>query len=166
MMHRVVIVILILCVSLSVNGRAQSPVPAGASQQPGVTFKADVNFVEIHAVVTDERGNPIKDLVQDDFEVIEDGKPQTPSVFSLVDLPIERPLTRRTRRHPLNRTSGRSHGALRVVSMYWCWTTCTRQHCVHNSCAMRPSDSYNTMLGKTIWRRWSTPAAGRTPRRN
>ena len=79
--------------SLSVDGRAQSPVPAGAPQQPGVTFKADVNFVEIHAVVTDERGNSIKDLVKEDFEVFEDGKPQTPSVFSLVDLPIERPLT-------------------------------------------------------------------------
>jgi VWFA-related protein len=93
MMRRVVIVFLILGVSLSVDGRAQSPVPAGAPQQPAVTFKADVNFIEIHAVVTDERGNPIKDLMKEDFEVFEDGKPQTPSVFSLVDLPIERPLT-------------------------------------------------------------------------
>ena len=91
-MFRVVIVLLTLVVSLGVVGRAQSPAPSGATQQPGVTFKADVNFVEIHAVVTDERGNVVKDLAKDDFEVFEDGKPQTPSVFSLVDLPIERPL--------------------------------------------------------------------------
>jgi VWFA-related protein len=92
MMRRVVIVFLTLVVSLEMVGRAQSPAQTSAPQQPGVTFKADVNFVEIHAVVTDQRGNIIKDLAKDDFEVFEDGKPQTPSVFSLVDLPIERPL--------------------------------------------------------------------------
>jgi len=92
MMRRVVIVLLTLLVSLEVAGRAQSPAQTSAPRQAGVTFKADVNFVEIHAVVTDQRGNVIKDLAKDDFEVFEDGKPQTPSVFSLVDLPIERPL--------------------------------------------------------------------------
>ena len=92
MMRRVVIVLLTLLVSLEVVGRAQSPAQTTAPRQPGVTFKADVNFVEIHAVVTDQSGNVIKDLAKDDFEVFEDGKPQTPSVFSLVDLPIERPL--------------------------------------------------------------------------
>ncbi len=91
-MFRMVIVVSTLVVLLTVVGRAQSPAPAGATQQPGVTFKTDVNFVEIHAVVTDGRGNVVKDLVKDDFEVFEDGKPRTPSVFSLVDLPIDRPL--------------------------------------------------------------------------
>ena len=93
MMRRVVIVLLTLFVSLDVVGRTQLRAQTGAPQQPGVTFKADVNFVEIHAVVTDQRGNVIKDLAKEDFEVFEDGKPQTPSVFSLVDIPIERPLT-------------------------------------------------------------------------
>ena len=91
-MFRVIIVVLTLVGLLGGVARAQSPAPAGATQQPGVTFKADVNFVEIHAVVTDERGNVVKDLVKDDFEVFEDGKPRTASVFSLVDLPIDRPL--------------------------------------------------------------------------
>ena len=91
-MFRVVIAASTLVVLLGVVGHAQSPAPTSASQQPGVTFKADVNFVEIHAVVTDERGNVVTDLVKDDFEVFEDGKLRTPSVFSLVDLPIDRPL--------------------------------------------------------------------------
>ena len=91
-MFRVIIVVLTLVGLLGGVARAQSPAPVGTTQQPGVTFKADVNFVEIHAVVTDERGNVVKDLVKDDFEVFEDGKPRTASVFSLVDLPIDRPL--------------------------------------------------------------------------
>ena len=92
MMRRIVIVLLALVASLEVVGRAQSPTPTSAPLQPAVTFKADVNFVELHAVITDQRGNVIKDLAKDDFEVFEDGKPQTPSVCSLVGLPIERPL--------------------------------------------------------------------------
>jgi hypothetical protein len=41
-------------VVLGVVGHAQQrPAPSGATQQPGVRFKTDVNLVEIHAVVTD-----------------------------------------------------------------------------------------------------------------
>ena len=56
-------------------------------QQPAATFKADVNLVEVHAVVTDSRGEFVRDLTRDDFEIYESGRPQTPSVFQLVDLP-------------------------------------------------------------------------------
>jgi VWFA-related protein len=72
------------------------PAPVADAQQPqappSVSFRTDVNFVEVHAVVTDERGNIVRNLAREDFEILEDGKPQNPSVFSLVDLPIERPL--------------------------------------------------------------------------
>src|SRR5512134_3727363 len=93
-MRKVFYSVLALVFGLTVGGHAQQPQPSSAAaQQPNVTFKTDVNFVEIHAIVTDERGNLVRDLSKDEFEVFEDGKPQTPSVFSLVDLPIERPLT-------------------------------------------------------------------------
>ena len=71
----------------------------GASQQSGtgpqssVTFKAETNFVEVHAIVTDETGAFVRNLTRDDFEILEDGKPQTPAAFSLIDLPIDRPFT-------------------------------------------------------------------------
>jgi len=32
-----------------------------------VTFQLEVNYVDIDAVVTDERGNPVTDLTKDDF---------------------------------------------------------------------------------------------------
>jgi VWFA-related protein len=70
---------------------AQSPqsAPAGA-QQPPVTFKVEINYVEIDAVVTDAQGNLVRGLTKDDFEVLEEGKPQSITAFSVVDIPIER----------------------------------------------------------------------------
>ena len=47
-----------------------------------------MNFVDIDAVVTDERGNFVGDLTKEDFELLDDGKPQEISAFSLVDIPL------------------------------------------------------------------------------
>ncbi len=73
----------------------------GAAQQqpaPSATFQVEVNFVDIDAVVTDERGNFIGDLTKDDFELLDEGKPQEISAFSLVDIPMPSAGTRATRR--------------------------------------------------------------------
>lgn len=75
----------IAIVSASMVGtvvHAQSP-----AQQ---TFRAGVDYVEIDAVVTDRQGNFIRNLTKADFQVLEDGKPQTVSVFSLVNIPTNR----------------------------------------------------------------------------
>src|SRR5215207_4253954 len=69
---------------------APKPVGQGGPPQPPVTFKVEVNYVEINANVTDERGNFVRTLSKDDFQVLEDGKPQALSVFSMVNIPIER----------------------------------------------------------------------------
>src|SRR4051794_513410 len=81
---------------LALLAQTQPPSPAspqtrsGAGAQPPVTFKVEVNYVEIDANVTDEQGNFPRDLTKDDFEVVEDGKPQTLTAFSMVNIPIER----------------------------------------------------------------------------
>lgn len=72
------------------NPQALTP-QAQTPQAPAVTFKIDVNYVEVDATVTDDNGNFVKDLTKDDFEILEDGKPQKVDLFSLVDIPIERP---------------------------------------------------------------------------
>src|SRR5258708_7930948 len=64
----------------------QTPAPP----QPPVTFKVEVNYVEIDANVTDAQGRFVRALTRDDFQVVEDGKPQTLTAFSMVDIPIER----------------------------------------------------------------------------
>ena len=68
-----------------------SPPPAKPEQQPPITFKVEVNYVEIDAVVTDSSGNFVRGLTRDDFEIVEQSKPQNITVFSLVDIPVERP---------------------------------------------------------------------------
>jgi hypothetical protein len=84
-----------LIVTATLAPRAQQPPvqpPAGRSeQQPPLTFKVEINYVEIDAIVTDAQGNFVRNLTKDDFQVFEQGKPQTVSVFSLVDIPLERP---------------------------------------------------------------------------
>src|SRR5687768_13025467 len=74
--------------SLLAQQQPSAPQPA---EQPPITFKVEVNYVEIDAVVTDANGNFVRGLTKEDFEVIEQSKPQTISLFSLVDLPLDRP---------------------------------------------------------------------------
>jgi len=50
-----------------------------ASQVPDI--KVDVKLVNVFVTVTDEHGAPASDLKKDNFEVLEDGKPQKVSVF-------------------------------------------------------------------------------------
>ena len=67
---------------------AQTPPPP--REQPAVTFKVEINYVEVDAIVTDASGRLVRTLTKDDFEVLEDGKPQAVSTFALVDIPVER----------------------------------------------------------------------------
>jgi VWFA-related protein len=65
---------------------------AGIAQDPPpVTFQVEVNYVDVDAVVTDEQGNFVSGLTRDDFEVLEDGKPQKIEMFSYVELPVQPP---------------------------------------------------------------------------
>ena len=62
--------------------------PPPALQTP--TFKAEVEYVEVDALVTDSQGQFVRDLKKEDFQVFEDNQRQTISTFTLVDLPIEK----------------------------------------------------------------------------
>jgi VWFA-related protein len=61
----------------------QTPVP----QRP--TFKVQVDYVEVDALVTDSAGGSVSDLKKEDFQVLEDGRPQTITAFSFVHIPVE-----------------------------------------------------------------------------
>ncbi len=67
----------------------QPPQTRPDAQMPPITFRAEINYVEVDAVVVDKDQNFVRDLRKDDFQVLEDGKPQQISAFALVDIPVE-----------------------------------------------------------------------------
>jgi VWFA-related protein len=84
------------------------------------TFRAQVELVEIDAVVTDRDGNPVTGLTIADFEVIENGRPQEIAAFSTVDIPIERleqPLFSPTAIEPDVQTNQGSEGRVYVIAL-------------------------------------------------
>jgi Ca-activated chloride channel family protein len=52
-----------------------------AAQSAGTTLKVDVKLVNVFVTVTDEHGAPVAGLKKENFALLEDGKPQTISVF-------------------------------------------------------------------------------------
>jgi len=82
-----------LVLSSVVLAGQQAPPPPAPPQQPDpqmppITFRSEVNYVEVDAVIRDAQGNFVRDLRQGDFQVFEDGVPQTVTAFSLIDIPI------------------------------------------------------------------------------
>jgi VWFA-related protein len=85
-------VALILALSSSLAVRAQQAAgqtqpPAGQPQpadQTQLTFRSGINFVTVDAYVADSKGQPVTDLKQSDFEIIEDNKPQKIEQFRFI----------------------------------------------------------------------------------
>jgi VWFA-related protein len=84
MTRAAVALLLALAVMQSPSAQQQQPPaePAAAPQQP--TFRAGINFVRVDVTVTDGKAQPVTDLTQADFEVLEDGKPQAIEQFRLI----------------------------------------------------------------------------------
>jgi VWFA-related protein len=77
----------ILCTigtALSVSLASQSADP------PMPTFRAEVEYVEVDALVTDEQGRFVPNLRKEDFQIFEDGKPQAIANFALVEIAMDR----------------------------------------------------------------------------
>jgi VWFA-related protein len=55
-----------------------------STQQP--VFRTGIDFVRVDVIVTDDQGDPVVDLDQDDFEVYEDGAAQTIESFKLIQI--------------------------------------------------------------------------------
>src|SRR3954467_8716892 len=88
---RLIGLIMLLSGGALAAGQAPAPAapPAPAAQQ-APTFKVRVDYVEVDAVVTDRQGGIVRDLKKEDFQVLEDGKSQAITNFSLVDIPVDR----------------------------------------------------------------------------
>lgn len=76
-----------LCLGLAVL--AQNAAPSGAEARPDAQFSTNVNLVNVLFTVTDKKGRFVTDLTQNDFDVIENKRPQFIKQFTAEsDLPL------------------------------------------------------------------------------
>jgi VWFA-related protein len=97
-LHLFFFALTLLCSSAFAQQPASPPAPqspeatpqaADAGQEPPPIIRVEVEEVNIPFIVTDNRNRLITDLTQEDFEVLEDGKPQKIINFSReTDVPL------------------------------------------------------------------------------
>ena len=79
--RRFALVVLALSSLLPLDLSAQAPAAALDNDVPSATLRLNVRTVLVDVVVTDKNGKAIPGLKKEDFQVSEDGKPQTVSFF-------------------------------------------------------------------------------------
>ncbi len=84
---------LVLATALAAAQQPPSPQESTTPPTPEVTFKVEVNYVEEDVRVVDREGRFVRGLKREDFQVVEDGKPQKVETFGMVDIPNTRPRT-------------------------------------------------------------------------
>lgn len=76
-----------LCTAVVAAALVITQIPANAQNslspsQPGPTFRSNVNLVLVDVVVRDSAGNIVRGLTADDFQLVEDGRPQQIASFA------------------------------------------------------------------------------------
>jgi VWFA-related protein len=100
---RVVASVLVAGLCLAVTPAAQqqptAPSPSGSAPPQGSTpvFRSGIDSISVDVSVTDRQGRAVTDLTAADFEIREEGKPQTVEAFRLIriDADRERPMPTR-----------------------------------------------------------------------
>ena len=83
-----------------VGGVSAQQLPPSAP--PPVTFKVEINYVDVDVVVTDQQGSVVRGLTKDDFELREDGRAQSIDLFTSVDIPMIRQDSFRAANRPIS----------------------------------------------------------------
>jgi VWFA-related protein len=74
-------------VQLATRAQQQAQTQGQNDQPPAQpVFRAGINYVRVDVIVSDKNGANVADLKQTDFEVLEDGKPQTVENFKFIKL--------------------------------------------------------------------------------
>src|SRR5260221_7625678 len=81
---------------------SQTPPQNRTQHKPGEeeVVRVTTNLVQIDAVVTDKNGKAVKDLRAEDFEILEDGKPQKVTACSYISV-VSKPTISSQPRQPL-----------------------------------------------------------------
>lgn len=85
-MKRLAAYIVLALASLQLAAQQPAPKPAPADQQPQPYMdRVEVRVINVDVVVTDKKGNRIRGLTKDDFEIYENGNPKPISNFYEVE---------------------------------------------------------------------------------
>ena len=87
MRTKIYFLLLLACLSLTVNSRAQEKKSPQTDDEE--ILRVDTQLVDVPFVVTDKAGKPLLNLKQSNFVVYEDGKRQELSDFTAVSQPFE-----------------------------------------------------------------------------
>jgi VWFA-related protein len=100
--------------------RQQPPAPSPQAQQPPV-FKAGTNQVRVDVTVLDRKGEPVTGLTKADFEVLEDGMPQSIETLKLVEATGAAPAddTSLPIRSPEHAAAEAARDDIRVFVIFW-----------------------------------------------
>lgn len=117
----------------------QVPRVAPDPQMPPITFRSEVNYVEVDAVVQDGQGRFVRDLRPEEVQVFENGKLQQVVNFSIVDMPVrrfDRPLfTERSIEPDVSSNVGTLDGRIYVLFLDDYHTATTRSVMVRRAAA-------------------------------
>jgi VWFA-related protein len=83
------LLLLQMCVppaSRSQNAPPRPPQAPSAPKRSGFRFRVNTNLVLVNVVARDKQGNLIRGMTKDDFQLLEDGKPQTIADFGFEDV--------------------------------------------------------------------------------
>src|ERR1035438_6688119 len=96
---------------------AQSPAPSG------VTIRTTTTLVQVGVVASDAKGQPVEGLKKEDFEVLDNGKPQSIAVFygerGAAEPPTSPPLLAGTFTNQLPETPPDRAGHSSVILLDW-----------------------------------------------
>lgn len=90
-LRKLLFALVLALVAVALPLRAQQAPKGQSKGQSQATFRVRVEYVEVDAVVRDKQGSFVADLKKDDFEVLEDGKPQQVATLDVVNVPVEPP---------------------------------------------------------------------------
>ncbi|HTK25895.1 MAG TPA: VWA domain-containing protein [Pyrinomonadaceae bacterium] len=109
----------VLFFALAAVSFAQKPDPSPTPQDDEVV-KITSKIVQVDAVVTDKDGNQITDLSRDDFEILQDGKPQKIVGFSYVNVDTSQNIglatTQRSDKNLIQPPPVKGHGLGRIIT--------------------------------------------------
>lgn len=83
-MRNLLATVLSLCLLVSISAQQQEPSRQQSKPEETDVVRITTNLVQVDATITDKSGRQITDLRPEEFEVIQDGKPQTVTHLSYI----------------------------------------------------------------------------------